>query len=182
MGLEKRRPGCLPFALRRRFDAVFLEDVAHGLIGDLVTQVGQGALDPVVSPGHILPRKAKNKIDDLLPYTWPSYGFATFAVVPFLGNQRSMPAENRIGREQRADLFESLATENLALDCQSTSLVVVEQDAFRAVRFPEHPVLGAKVLDRFLLLSVDPACDDGYVELPGLENETHGWPDAGDEA
>ena len=93
-----------------------------------------------------------------------------------------MPAENRIGREQRADLFESLATENLALHCQSPSLVVVEQDAFRAVRLPKNPVLGAKVFDRFLLLSVDPACDDGYVELPGLENETHGWPDAGDEA
>jgi len=36
-----------------------------------------------------------------------------------------MPAKNRIGREQSADLFESLATENLALNCQSTSLVVI---------------------------------------------------------
>ncbi len=88
-----------------------------------------------------------------------------------------MPAKNRIGREQSADLFESLATENLALDCQSTSLAVVEQDAFRAVRFPKNPVLGAKVFDGFLLLSVDPACDYGYVELPGLENETHSRPD-----
>ena len=93
-----------------------------------------------------------------------------------------MPAENRIGCEQRADLFKSLATENLAIPCQSPSLVVVEQDAFRTVRFFKNPVLGAKVFDRFLLLSVDPACDDGYVELPGLENETHSWPAAGDEA
>ena len=93
-----------------------------------------------------------------------------------------MPTENRIGREQGADLFESLATEDLALNCQSTSLVVVEQDAFRAVRFPKNPVLGAKVLDRFLLLSVDPASDNDYVELPGLKNETHSRPDAGGEA
>jgi hypothetical protein len=48
-----------------------------------------------------------------------------------------MPAKNCIGREQSADLFESLATEILALNCQSASLVVVEQDAFRAVRFPK---------------------------------------------
>ena len=34
-----------------------------------MTQVGQGTLDLVVSPGHILPRKANNKIDDLLPYS-----------------------------------------------------------------------------------------------------------------
>ena len=141
-----------------------------------MTQVGQGALDLVVSPGHILPRKANHKIDDLLPYTWPSCGFAALAVVPFLGNQRSVPAKNRIGREQSADLFDSLATENLALNCQSTSLVVVEQDAFRAVRFPKNPVLGAKVFDSFLLPSVDPACDYDYAELPGSENKTRSRP------
>ena len=73
--------------------------------------------------------------------------------------------------------LESVATENLALNCQSASLVVVEQNAFRAVLFPKKPVLGAKVFDRFLLLSVDPACDYGYVELPGLENKTHSRPD-----
>ena len=88
-----------------------------------------------------------------------------------------MPAKDGIGREQSADLFESLATEILALNCQSASLVVVEQDAFRAVCFPKNAVLGAKVLDGFLLLSVDPACDYGYVELPGSENETHSRPD-----
>ena len=88
-----------------------------------------------------------------------------------------MPAKNRVRREQSADLFEFLATENLALNCQSTSLVVVEQDAFRAVRFPKNAVLSAKVLDGFFLLSVDPACDYDYVELPRLENETHSRPD-----
>jgi hypothetical protein len=56
-----------------------------------------------------------------------------------------MPAKNCIGREQSADLFESLATEILALNCQSASLVVVEQDAFRAVRFPKNPVLSPKI-------------------------------------
>jgi len=32
---------------------------------------------------------------------------------------------------------------------------------------------GAKVVDRFLLLTVDPSCDYGYVELPWLKDETH---------
>ena len=66
-------------------------------------------------------------------YTWTSYGFAALAVVPLMGNQSSMPAKNGIGREQSTDLCESLATKDLALYCQSASLVVVEQDAFRAV-------------------------------------------------
>ena len=93
-----------------------------------------------------------------------------------------MPMENRIGREQRAELFEPLATENLALHRESPSLVVVEQDAFRAMRFPKNPILSAKVFDCFLLLSVNPACNYGYVELPGLENKTHSRPDADGDA
>ena len=81
-----------------------------------------------------------------------------------------MAAENRIGREKCANLFESLATENLALNRQSAALVVVAQNAFPAVLFPKNPVLGPQVINHNLLLAIDPACDYGYVELPGLEN------------
>ena len=73
MGLDERLPGRLPLPVRCRFDAMFSQDIANRLIGDLVTQVSQGTLDLVVSPGHILPRKAKNKIDDLLPHAWSSH-------------------------------------------------------------------------------------------------------------
>jgi hypothetical protein len=38
----------------------------------------------------------------------------------------------------------------------------------------EDLVLGAELLDDFLLLAVDPAGQDGEEELPGLENEVHG--------
>jgi len=68
-----------------------------------------------------------------------------------------MSAENRIGREKRANLFESLATENLALNCQSASLVVVEQNAFRAVFIPKNPVLGAKVFASCCCRWIQPA-------------------------
>jgi hypothetical protein len=40
MGFEEGLPGRLPFPLRHWFDAMLLEDVAHGLVGDLVTQIG----------------------------------------------------------------------------------------------------------------------------------------------
>ena len=42
----------------------------------------------------------------------------------------------------------------------------------------EDLVLGAEVLDDFLLLAVAPAGQDGEQELPGLEDEVHGGPDA----
>ena len=35
-------------------------------------------------------------------------------------------------------------------------------------------ILGTQVIDRFLLLAVDPAGQDGEEELPGLEDEVHG--------
>jgi hypothetical protein len=35
-----------------------------------------------------------------------------------------------------------------------------------------------EIFDDFLLLAVDPAGQDGEQELPGLEDEVHGGPDA----
>lgn len=47
---EERLPGSLPLAFGRRFDAVLLEDVADGSIGDVVAAVGESTLDVVVTP------------------------------------------------------------------------------------------------------------------------------------
>jgi len=54
MGLEKRLLSSLPLPFRGGLDAVSLEDVADGLIGDLVAEIAQGTLDAVVSPVRIL--------------------------------------------------------------------------------------------------------------------------------
>ena len=66
-----------------------------------------------------------------------------------------MPTQNCVRCEQRADFFETVTAENVTFDRQTPPLIVVEQDAFRAVRFPKNPVLGAKVFDRFLLLALE---------------------------
>jgi len=50
MGLEKRLSSSLPFPFRGRLNTVGLEDVADRLIRNLVSQIGQGTLDAVVSP------------------------------------------------------------------------------------------------------------------------------------
>lgn len=57
MGFEKGGPRCLSLAVRRRFDAMLFEDIAHGLIRDLVSQVGLRPLDTAVAPGRILQSK-----------------------------------------------------------------------------------------------------------------------------
>jgi hypothetical protein len=85
-----------------------------------------------------------------------------------LGNQHPVPSQYRIGREQSANLFEHLASRDLAFDCQSPTLIVVEQYEFRAKLLSQYLILGPKVLDYFLLLAVDPAGDDYQIELPRL--------------
>jgi hypothetical protein len=88
-----------------------------------------------------------------------------------------VPAQDCVGCEQRADFFQSLAPQNLALHRQTTSLVVVQQDAFLAEFLFQNLVLGSEVFDDFLLLTVHPAGQNHEVQLPRLQNEVHGRPE-----
>ena len=54
MGLDERRPGGLALSITSGFDAVVFQNVADGLIGNLVADIGQRALNAVVTPGRIL--------------------------------------------------------------------------------------------------------------------------------
>src|SRR5438128_2199044 len=53
-------------ALWSRYDAMPLEDVAHALVTDGVPEGGQGADEPVVAPGAILPCHAHHQRLQLL--------------------------------------------------------------------------------------------------------------------
>ncbi len=50
---EKRLPSCPAFPAWCRFDSVLLENIAHGLIGDVVANIGQGTLDPIVASTRV---------------------------------------------------------------------------------------------------------------------------------
>ena len=51
VGFQECSPSCLSFAIGSGFDAVGLQNVADGPIRDLVAEIGQSALDFVVSLG-----------------------------------------------------------------------------------------------------------------------------------
>ncbi len=87
-----------------------------------------------------------------------------------------MPSQNGVRREQSAKLFESLATEDLALNRKTTPLIVVEQNAFPANLFLEYLIFGVEIFDNFLLMAIDPAGDNHQAKLPGLKNERHDLP------
>jgi len=76
------------------------------------------------------------------------------------GNEFSMPAEDRIRRDDSCQLLEHLAPEDLAFTSQPPPLVAVKQDPVPSELMSEDPILRYKVLDSILLSAIDPARED----------------------
>jgi hypothetical protein len=85
-----------------------------------------------------------------------------------------MPAEDRVRREQTADLLQDFPTQDFAFHRQAASLVVVEKDPFLPQFLLEHIDLRPLEVDDLLLLLVDPPREDRQQKLPGVEEECHG--------
>ena len=116
MGLEERFPSSLPCPLGCRFDAVLLEDVSDGLIGDRVTEIGQGTLDSVLSQtGYRI---------DVSRHPATSIGFACRSAVSRRRPQPSRPpiAGNRaaVAYRQPATSHAAVRTVSLPRRCVST--------------------------------------------------------------
>jgi hypothetical protein len=127
MRLEKGMPRRLSPPLRRRLDAMFLQDVGHAGRGDLMTYVSQSALNPIITPGGILLGNTNHQIANLLGKRWASGLLPpTVAVVPLSSYQEPMPAQDGVGSEQSADLVEELAAKDFPFDSQPAALVIVE--------------------------------------------------------
>ena len=75
---------------------MLFEDVAYSLIGDMVSNIGQRALDPIVAPSWIFLDKSQNQVDDGLADSRSTDTLLLIAVIPFFGHQHPMPAEDRI--------------------------------------------------------------------------------------
>ena len=95
-------------------------------------------------------------------------------MVPFLGHQQAMPAQNGVRRNQRADFAQQCAPQNFPFDGQPAPLIVIQQNPFLALQFLEYLILGAKILDDLLLLLVDPSSQDRQQQLPRLNDKAHG--------
>jgi hypothetical protein len=86
---------------------------------------------------------------------WAS-ALALRAAVGLLGDQASVPAQDGVGCDDRAQILEHLPAEGLAADRQPATLVVVEEDPLAAELLSEDAVLLAEILDGLLLLLAEP--------------------------
>ena len=84
-----------------------------------------------------------------------------------------MPTENRVECKQRFEFLKSLMVDNLSFHREPFPRIVVEQDVFLTELLFQYSIRGALVLDRFLLLTIQPSHQDEGVELPGLPDKFH---------
>lgn len=103
---------------------MFFQDISDCLIRNLVTDVGQSALDPVITPIRILLRESYDQFDDLWSNSWPTDRFPLLAVVPLLRHEFPMPAEERVGRDNSGQLHQRLSANGFRFHGQQASLVI----------------------------------------------------------
>src|SRR5712691_6942510 len=92
--LFPRRGG---LALWRRWEVMALQDIAHGLVTDGISEVGQSADNAVIPPGTILVRHAHDQVLHLLVDHGASRSLALRRAITLVDDQCAVPAENRVG-------------------------------------------------------------------------------------
>ncbi len=95
-------------------------------------------------------------------------------VVTLIGDKLAVSAQNRVGSGKWVPILcELLAFQRLAFDSQGTSLYIGQQDLLLAERLFENGIVGAKVLNDFLLLTLELTGKNDQHQLPRLQNELH---------
>ena len=95
-----------------------------------MTEIGQGALDPVVSPVRILFRHAEYQLFDGVRNCRSSWFlFPLITGILFLRHQLLIPTEYGVRSDERGHIRQSLATPSFTLDGQYRALIVVQQDS-----------------------------------------------------
>jgi len=144
---------------------MLLHGLGDGASSDTMVQVSECSLDARVSPGWVVLGHLKDQTPDLLHDTGATDTIARIGL--FLGDEPSMPGENRIGRDDGGDCFQGSPAKRFALGDQSASLVVGEQCPFAAgfqLLF-ENSVLFDQVGDSARLLMPYPASERDQEEL-----------------
>ena len=79
-------------ALRRGFQVMTAEDIAHGQLVDAMPQIRQGSLDPPIAPGRMLFGHLDGEPLDLLRHWGPPQLCPARAAVELLRDQALVPA------------------------------------------------------------------------------------------
>ena len=152
----------------RRLDPVALEDTSDRCLADVVTEVGQRSLDPLVAPGAVLGGHPNRKTPDAASYARPS-GATTSAAVVLPGDELSVPTKNRVGRHDAATCRQQLAPKRLPEHSKPPSLVIIQTRPLLSEQLAQDSVLLLEILDNSGLLLVHPSRDRDEQDIPWVQ-------------
>jgi hypothetical protein len=113
VGPNEGRPGGHVSALRRRRQRVAVQDIANGLIGNLIPEIGQGAHNPVIAPVPVLARHANDQLLDLSLDPRPARALTGLRAIEFAGDQLAVPGQDGVRPGHSCDLSEKRAAKRL---------------------------------------------------------------------
>jgi len=159
MRLEKCRPWRSSAPLRRRFNAIALQDVGNRSTADFMVKIGQRSSNTRVSPTSIFLRPPYDQLREMMHDARPSHA-SSLGKVPLLRNQTSMPSQQGIRRDDGVELDQRLSSYSLGLARQQSPLSIGKTDAPSAQPVLEQSVLGLKEFDDDQLMTMNPASGD----------------------
>ncbi len=172
VGFQERRPYWCSLSVGCWLNAVCLQYVPHPGIRDVVFQILQYTLNPIVSPCWILPGEANDGTHDDLLDAWPT-GLPFVAGIKLLRDEFPVPSQDRVWREDGCEFPQSLAADDMSLHRKESTLVIVEQQSLLSELFEQCFDLSVLELDDLLLPMVHEAAEAGEHQMPGLEQERH---------
>jgi hypothetical protein len=97
-------------ALRSGWDALALEDIAHGLITDRIAEMFQGPLNAVIAPRAILSGHADYQVFNLSVNAGTPHRLTWFRDIHLPVSELATPGNNGVGLGNRGDLSQGFAT------------------------------------------------------------------------
>ena len=160
---QKRLPRGRPFRHRRH--ARRLQDPRDRRAADAMPDVLQRALDPRVAPRRILLRHPHDQPPNLGEHAAPTRPGRR--VRPLPGDQLPMPAEQRVGRDDRGDLAQRLTAQPVRPRGEPPPVVIGEAQAPPTQLPAQEAVFFDQIGDRLPLAALEPAGQDQQQHLEG---------------
>ena len=172
VGRETLPPGRALLAFGGGFEAALLAHVGDGAPRDLMTEVAEGTPNTGVAPLAVLGGHPDDEPADRVHAPWAARS-ATAAAVVLPRDQRSMPAEEGIGRDQGVQVTAYPSPEALGLCGQAPALGVGEPETARTELLSADAILFLERVNDVTLLLVDPARDGHDEELQHVGKRRH---------
>src|SRR6266571_8486152 len=116
-------------ALRRGWEAVTLENVAHRLIAERIAEIGQGTHDAVIAPRAVLPGHPHHQVFNLWVNAGTAGRWTGLGTITLRSSKLAIPGEDRVCLSHCRNLFKRLPAQVLANRSKLFAIAVREQQA-----------------------------------------------------